>query len=101
MTDFAKADLPESVDTLEKLVVWAGSALHAINKTVTAVEGVGSPVRAAQFGVYSVDSTNVNRVILRQSLEVGETYAIDKKPIWENVNILSLDAIPSQFLPAP
>jgi hypothetical protein len=101
MTAFAKTNIPTSVDTLEKLVVWAGSALQSINKTVTVIEGPGTAVRAAQFGIYEVESTNVNRVILRQSLEVDQSYAIDGKPIWENAVEISSDAIPSQFLPTP
>jgi hypothetical protein len=98
MTAFNKNNIPTSVDTLEKLVVWGGLALHALNKTVTAIEGAGSPSRVAQFGVYTVETNNTNRVILRQSLEINDDYAFDGKPVWENAKDLSTDSIPAEFL---
>lgn len=100
MTAFNKNNLPANVDTLEKLVVWSGAALQNINKTVVEVEGTGGAVKVAQFGIFNIDSNNTSRVICRQSLLLNEDYAIDGKPIWENVEELSTTAIPSQFLPA-
>lgn len=98
MSAFSKTQLPTSVDTLEKLAVWAGAALHKLNRTATAVEGTGTASRVAQFGIYTVEANNTDRVIMRQSLVLDADYAIDGKPIWENVQQLSTDAIPSEFL---
>lgn len=98
MSAFSPSDLPATVNTLEKLLVWAGAAFHKINRTATAVEGTGSPSRVAQFGIYTVESNNTDRVIMRQSLVLDPDYAIDGKPIWENVTATSTDAIPSEFL---
>jgi hypothetical protein len=78
--------------------VWGGLALHALNKTSTAVEGTGTAARIAQFGVFTIESNNTNRVILRQSLEINDDYAFDGKPIWENVKETSVNVIPSEFL---
>ncbi|ALF51864.1 hypothetical protein ACX27_01795 [Nostoc piscinale CENA21] len=99
MSAFSASDLPTTVNTLEKLIVWAGAAFHKINRTTTAVEGTGTPSRIAQFGIYTVESNNTDRVIMRQSLVLDPDYAIDGKPIWENVVATSTDAIPSEFLP--
>lgn len=99
MTAFNKNNIPNSVNTLEKLVVWAGAALHQINKEVAEIEGVGGLVRAAQFGIFNIEQNNTNRVITRSSLKLDDDFAIDNKPIWENVQELSQTAIPSQFLP--
>lgn len=98
MTTFSKDNLPASVDTLEKLSAWVGAAFHQINKTATANEGAGAAQKVAQFGIFNVDSNNTSRLILRHSLELDEKFAIDSKPIWENVKETSFDAIPSAFL---
>ena len=97
MTAFNKDQLPSNVNTLEKLIVWAGTAAYQINKIVTATEGVGAAQKVAQFGIYNVESNNTNRVILRQSLELEDDYAINGKPIWEEVKELSQDALPAVF----
>lgn len=97
MTAFNKNQLPSSVDTLEKLIVWAGTASYQINKIVTAVEGAGAAQKVTQFGIFNVEQNNTNRVILRQSLELNEDFAINGKPIWEEVKELSQDVIPTVF----
>jgi hypothetical protein len=98
MSAFSASNLPATVDTLEKLIVWAGAAFHKINRTATALEGAGSPTRVAQFGVYTVESTNQDRLIMRQSLLLNSDYAIDGKPVWENAQETTTEAIPTEFL---
>jgi hypothetical protein len=99
MSAFSPSNLPASVDTLEKLLVWAGAAFHKINRTTTAVEGAGNPSRVAQFGIFTVESNNTDRVIMRQSLVLNPDYAIDNQPVWANVVQTSTEAIPADFLP--
>lgn len=99
MTAFNKNNIPTSVDTLEKLVVWSGLALHTLNKTATAIEGSTVAARVAQFGVFNIESSNTIRAILRQSIEINDDYAFDGKPVWENAKTLSEDTIPTEFLP--
>lgn len=98
MSAFNSSMLPASVDTLEKLLVWAGAAFHKLNRTATAVEGTGTPARVAQFGIFTVESNNTDRVIMRQSLVLNPDYAIDNQPVWANVTQTSTEAIPSDFL---
>ena len=97
MTAFSKDQLPTNVNTLEKLVTWAGTASYHINKIVTATEGAGSAQKVAQFGIFNVEANNTNRVILRQSIELEDDYAINGKPIWEEVKELSQDVLPASF----
>ena len=99
MSAFSPSNLPTSVDTLEKLLVWAGAAFYKINRTATAVEGTGTASRVAQFGIFTVESNNTDRVIMRQSLVLDPDYAIDNQPVWANVTQTSTEAIPSDFLP--
>ena len=101
MTAITAANIPfTEINTLEKLVVWAGTALYEINKTATAIEGTGAASRVAQFGIFNVETENTNRIILRQSLEATANYAIDRTPIWLNVVELSTTALPASFLPS-
>jgi len=97
MTAFNKNQLPASVDTLEKLIAWAGTACYQLNKIATAVEGAGVAQRVAQFGIFNVEVNSTNRVILRQSLELEEDFAINGKPIWEEVKQLSQEGLPAIF----
>jgi hypothetical protein len=101
MTAFAKGNLPDSINTLEKLAVWVGSASHQINKLTSATEGPGSPQRVSQFGIFNVEANNTSRVIMRLSLELEDTFAIDNRPIWENAKEVSTDFIPAPFLALP
>ncbi|MGL4503767.1 MAG: hypothetical protein ACRC78_05405 [Planktothrix sp.] len=100
MTAFIKENLPTSVDTLEKLAVWVGAASNQINRLTSASEGSGSPQRVAQFGIFNVEANNTSRVIIRLSLELEDTFAIDNRPIWENAKEISTDFIPAPFLAA-
>jgi hypothetical protein len=97
MTAFNKNQLPATVDTLEKLMTWAATACYQLNKIATAVEGAGVAQRVVQFGIFNVESNNTNRVILRQSLELEEDFAINGKPIWQEVKELSQAVLPAVF----
>jgi hypothetical protein len=98
MSAFAKLYIPQSINTLEKLAVWVGSASYQINKLTSANEGPGSAQRVAQFGIFNVEANNTSRVIIRLSFELDESFAVDSKPIWENVKENSGESIPSLFL---
>ncbi len=100
MTAFSKNQLPDTINTVEKLAVWCGAVLFKINRTSTAVEGTGSPNRVVQFGTFTIDANNTERVIMRHSLLLADGYNNDKNPIWENVQELATDPISSEFLPS-
>lgn len=97
MTAFVPGDIPTSVNTLEKLSLWAGLALSKINPTQTAVEGSGSPVKVAEFGIFNVPQNNTTRVILRQSVEIEDDFAYDGGKLWEQAIEFSSDALPAGF----
>lgn len=97
MTAFTPNDIPATVNTLEKLSLWCGLALSKINVSQTAIEGSGSPVNVAEFGIYNVTQTNSTRCILRQSLPIEDDFAYDGGKLWEQVQELSSDALPVGF----
>jgi hypothetical protein len=60
MTAFAKAQLPDSVNTVERLAIWAISVMQAAanGRTVAAVAGQGdTPAASVQFGTLADGQT--------------------------------------------
>lgn len=97
MTAFVKDDLPASVDTLEKLAVWVGLALHSINPDITAIEGSGAPTLAASFGTYFVQENSIPRTIIRQSIELENNYTYGSGKLWTYAKELSTITLPTEF----
>ncbi|MEO0686877.1 MAG: glucose-6-phosphate dehydrogenase [Cyanobacteria bacterium J06649_11] len=100
MTAFTQTDIPANVDTLEKLALWVGTALHSLNFDQTAVEGTGTPVRVTQNQLFFIENTNTHRIMLRQSIEVDATFPYSGEKLWTHAQELSTTAIPSEFLVA-
>lgn len=99
MTAFVPANLPVTVDTVEKLAVWAGNVLVAINPAVTAVEGTGYSERVAQSNPYYVQADNKVRLVLRQSIPLSLDYLAGGNKLWAYAQPLSATAIPGLYLP--
>ena len=97
MTAFSPSDLPTSVNTIEKLAAWVGMALHTLNLDITAVEGAGSAVPAAQFGTYFVQETRNSRIIVRLSIELDPNYAYGSSKLWAYAKDLSSNSLPGEF----
>lgn len=98
MTAFSTADLPASVNTVEKLVVWAGSILAEVNPNATAIEGPGVSARTATCVPYFIPEgppTPEYRLILRQSLLLEGDWRTGK--MWENISNISSAAIPTAY----
>lgn len=97
MTAFATSQIPASVNTLEKLVAWAGLALTTINPTLAANETPGSqPVNVAQTAFFR-DSTGQLRLTIRASLPVAESYSTSTTKFWTNIQDLNNATIPSGY----
>lgn len=100
MTAFTQTDIPANVDTLEKLAVWVGTALHALNYDQTAVEGTGTPVRVAQNQLFFIDNTNEHRIMLRQSIVIDASFPYSGEKLWTHAEELNQSSIPNDFLVA-
>lgn len=98
MTAFTPADLPASVDTVEKVAVWAVSALSEINPDAVAIEGPNStnPIATANpFYIPIGPPTPEHRIICRTSLKLEGDWRTGK--IWENVENISNTALPAGY----
>lgn len=97
MTAFSKSDLPDNIDSLEKLAVWVGGGLASINLTKTAVEAVGYTQRVAQHGIFYVEADNKYRALIRLSIPIDNAHLAGANNAWTYALPISADDIPSSF----
>lgn len=97
-------DLPASVDTVEKLYIWATSVLSYVAPTIRVFEQVGQAAELAASGaVYDIAIPDIDwnytvtfRYIGRCSLPVNINHKFGGQ-VWTYAETLSSAAIPSQF----
>ncbi len=104
MTAFTRADIPASIDTVEKLAVWVGNLLGFLNPRVTATEGTkdadATIVRVSQFSPYFISAVPDDyhwRAVARQSIRLNSTWQSGGTKIWTHAIELSTTVIPSDF----
>lgn len=97
MTAFAKSQLPDTVNTLEELATWAILALSHLNSDLIVIEGAGSTERAAQAGIFYVESDKKYRFLGRVSIEMDKNYLSGSAGMWNYAQPLSSAAIPTIF----
>lgn len=90
-------DIPSNIDTLEKLAMWACSALAHSNPGLTVVEGQGYSELAAQAGVFYVASDNKYRFLGRISMEVDKNHLSGTSKPWTFAKNLSTTALDAGF----
>lgn len=89
--------IPNSIDTLEKLAAWSGLALSYLNPTQMAVEGVGINERVAQSGIFYVAADNKYRMLIRLSLEISPDHQFGAAKQWAYIQALTNTALPAGF----
>lgn len=98
MTTFAPANLPASVDTVEKLAAWSNGVLYQLHKNTKYQESDASPlvpVVTAQDGL-AADKTE--RIIFRASLQLSDSWRPATTKYWQEIQEISNAAIPTSFL---
>lgn len=98
MVAFVRTDIPDSVNTVEKLAVWAETLLQHLHPELTAIEAAGALDRVAisQPWFISVSSPPTWRVISRTSIALNANWQRGGK-IWTFAQELSAATIPSEF----
>ncbi|BAY50619.1 hypothetical protein SAMD00079811_82480 (plasmid) [Scytonema sp. HK-05] len=105
MTALNRADIPASVDTVEKLLVWAALVLGYLNETVTAVEGTNSAnavtvktCTAAPFFVPAeINASPQWRFVTRNSFQLSSNWQKGQTKIWTHIQEFSSASIPTEF----
>ena len=97
MTAFTTSQIPSSVNTLEKLVLWATTALQYINPTTVSEEGEGFVEKAVSSNTFYVQSANRHVFLGRVSIGVSPDRIVGGAKHWTYAQELSQDPIPAIF----
>lgn len=98
MTALTKAQIPDSINTVEKLAVWCETLLQHLNPELLVIEAAGGQDRAIVSQPWFIAASNPPtwRVISRTSIQVGSQWQRGGK-IWNFAQELSSSTIPSEF----
>lgn len=99
MTAFSTADLPTSVNTLEKLSMWVALATNNINQqtSVQEIPNLNQPVAVAQLFEYDDNGVKKWRFVGRFSVEVSPNWQQGATKLWTHAQALSANALPTDF----
>lgn len=99
MTAFSPSDLPASVNTVEKLAVWASTVLNDLNPNLTVIESTGQSQLAATSYPFRITASDPPawRVISRTSIVLGDTWRRGNGKIWTYAQDLGTAPIPTEY----
>lgn len=98
MTGFSTADLPASVNTVEKLAVWAMTVLQNLNPDLTTIEETGRAelqIQSAPFFIAAISPPEW-RLISRSSIRINSDWQKTGK-IWNHAMDISTKPTPAEF----
>lgn len=98
MSAFTSSNLPSSIDTLEKLAAWVGSALAQLNKDKTIQTTSGSVEQAASIQTFTFKNQQVSpaRLVVTLFLPLTEDFASGGK-LFSRIGALSENALPASY----
>ena len=98
MVAFSAADLPASINSVEKLSVWATTVLNNLHFQQTIQEAPGVIERVAVSQPFPITSTEPYkwRYVGRVSVELSSNWQGNGK-VWEHAQPLSASTIPLDF----
>ncbi|NDJ16780.1 glucose-6-phosphate dehydrogenase [Myxacorys almedinensis] len=99
MVAFAPSDVPSSVNSVEKLIVWANSLMDELHPSVTAIEASGVAERVCASGLFKITATDpvTWRAISRTSIPIGSSWRRGNAKIWTFAQDISSQAIPTEY----
>lgn len=98
MVAMTKADIPDSINSVEALHVWTSQLLEYLHPTLTVVESAGGAERAISSAPWKITASDPPcwRHISRASIQLNNDWAKGGK-MWNYVVPLSGAAIPAEF----
>lgn len=96
MAAFTRTDLPQNINTVEKLYAWAATLLDAINPTLKIVEEENVNEKVCQL-VTKPSPGSGPLFSSRITLPLVSTYASSTDPFWLNVTELSNTVVPAAW----
>lgn len=100
MTTFATANLPPTVDTLEKLIVWSCGAWYQLHKNDRYQESDAAPLIPMITAQDGLAADKTERIIFRLSIELEQDWRESTQPMFLEAKEASNAAIPSAYLAA-
>ena len=99
MTAFLPANLPASVNTIEKLFAWSGGILYALHANTRYQESDAAPLIPIITSQDGLAADKSERQILRASIPLNTNWRTSATPLYQNALEISNVAIPVGFLP--
>lgn len=96
MTAFTTANIPSTVNSLEKLAAWVGLALTQINPSLAVLESANESTKVAQTALFRA-SDNTVRLSIRLSIPIDPNYGVNTAKFWGNAQDLSNTALPTAY----
>lgn len=99
MVAFQPTDLPSSINSVEKLAVWATTILQHLHPQLTVIEAPGQNQLASTAQPYfiSVSDPVTWRYVSRTSIALNANWQRGATKIWTHAQDLSNQAIPTEF----
>lgn len=99
MVAFTTTDLPSSINSVEKLTVWATTVLQHLHPSLTVIEAPNQSQLAATAQPYfiSISDPPVWRYVSRSSIALNSNWQRGATKIWTHAQDLSNQAIPTEF----
>ena len=99
MVAFARTDLPDGINTVEKLSVWVNTLMQHLHPELTVIEAAGGSDRACISQPWYIPASNPPtwRVISRSSIAVSSNWQRGGK-LWMFAQELSSAVTPSEFM---
>jgi len=94
------ANIPTSINTMEKMHVWTGVILSELFPTLTAVEDVGSAVRVIQSSPYLVTAVTppIWRIIHRTTIPLDPYWRRSSGGLWLSAQEIGTTPVPPEYL---
>lgn len=98
MSAFSASDLPDGINTVEKVHLWSGILLQHLNPDLTVIETGGQLDRAVLCAPWFISAANPPnwRIITRSSIQVNSNWQRGGK-LWSYALELGSGSIPSEF----
>ncbi|MGB5972690.1 MAG: hypothetical protein WBG38_05200 [Nodosilinea sp.] len=98
MTAFAPANLPASVNTIEKLAAWSNGILYQLHKNSRYQESEAAPLVPLITAQDGLAADKSERIIYRSSIPLSDNWRSQTTKYWQEVQEISNAAIPTTFL---
>lgn len=91
------SDIPNNINTLERLICWAGLALRRVNPVASVLETPGAYAEPVAQTVLLKADDNTIRLVVRVSVPIDPAYAESTLKFWMHAQELSNTVLPAAF----